>query len=142
MRQKMKRAVLAVFLAFSSLNFAFADSKLCDSKDMKEMLFKLNKNAPEKIDDSVTLMGAECKEGVLTYKYELKDSANFKILEFKAEDIENFKYKQSAILGVNYCNAFRGLHAYTQKVIWLYEFGGKKFAEFGYTPKDCKSYVR
>lgn len=138
----MKKVGLAVFSVLFSLNFAFADGELCESKDMKEMILELNKNAPEKIDDSVTLMGAECKEGVLTYKYELKDSADFKISEFKAEDVENFKYKQSAILGVNYCNAFRGLHVYTNKVVWVYEFGGKKFVEFGYTPKDCKSYVR
>lgn len=132
----MKKVIFAMAIGGVLSVSAFAAS--CDDPMLKGLIEGLNKSVPQRVDFVTTLKKAECANGSLKYVYELNDAEGIELSKFDKQQKDTFDNVQIGILKQTYCTQMKPLQPHTNSVIWTYEMGGKKFAEFEFKPSDCK----
>ena len=105
---------------------------------MKGIVSGLNKNVPQRIDEVTTLSKAYCENGSLRYAYELNDAEGVEFSKFDDMQTSIFKDVQYNISQEIYCTALIDMQEHTNSIIWTYNLGDKKFAEFEFKKSDCK----
>lgn len=133
---KLFTSVVLVSMLVASQLSAKTDS--CKDLDIQQGVKAVSDAIPLDIDDITTLSDVGCKDNVLYYTYDLKDSSKRKISALNDGEMLIIRGIMKKNLKRDYCEKMQDFHDRLDMVVWHYHSEGKELFSIAHDKRSCE----